>query len=407
MAQGHGIVVLGMHRSGTSALSGLLHLHGVHLGEVYGAWVDNPKGYWENIEINTLNEDIMKHLNCRWDWPWSFPEGWISKIPVEFEERRNIIIAKFEETPLWGIKEPRMCRLFSWWQVALENQEAKAHIILCVRHPVEVAASLTKRDSIDQEHGLVLWLRYVLDSERYSRGLSRMVVFYEDIVKNPRKVIHEIQEKFNVSFTGDISLDAVEEFITPSLRHHTDSTHVESQIGVLCCDLFDHLKSPDWERDFSFFDEAIQRLNNIFIDNEENRLAWFASKLWDASKRADENRARSISLNSDLQWTQNELSSLRQKLSSTCQELSSTCQEFSSVQQELSFVRQEFLQAQGELASTRQNLLSEQQELVSIRQELGDIQKNLQELYCSRSWRLTRPLRWCSAFACRFLSKIR
>ena len=72
------ICTLGMHRSGTSLVSRLLNLLGVHLGPaqaIANQGQDNLKGYWEHLPLSQLNDEILAQFGGRWDAPPAFPRG--------------------------------------------------------------------------------------------------------------------------------------------------------------------------------------------------------------------------------------------------------------------------------------------------------------------------------------------
>lgn len=140
-----------MHRSGTSALSGSLEQAGVYLGEVNEHSVDNVKGNKESQAIMTLNEDLLNRSGGSWHAPpdkiqWSA----LHKLT------RDLIVNQFNSHVLWGFKDPRTVLILDGWMRALTN----AQLVGIFRHPFLVAESLFKRNAIQYEKGLELWIRY-------------------------------------------------------------------------------------------------------------------------------------------------------------------------------------------------------------------------------------------------------
>lgn len=146
------VVVLGMHRSGTSLLIGLLELHGFQLGEVSNQTsILKPTGTKENLEVRSLNNQIFKEGNSDWQNP---------EIPTNLSESltQDIInqskqISKIKN---WALKDPRMLFTYSIWQQYLEGHK----LIGTVRKPLDVALSLNKKNNIDVLAGLEIWYRY-------------------------------------------------------------------------------------------------------------------------------------------------------------------------------------------------------------------------------------------------------
>ncbi len=150
------ILILGMHRSGTSATAGTLYHLGVSLGpRLLPADGCNERGYFENHNILQLNHDLMSALGFSWDDPRELPHGWESSaVVIPFRSKlREIIETDFSEQPLWGVKDPRICRLLPFWLPVLRESGSRVVALLALRHPLEVAKSLTARSpEMEAEH---------------------------------------------------------------------------------------------------------------------------------------------------------------------------------------------------------------------------------------------------------------
>lgn len=146
------VIVLGMHRSGTSCLTGSLQLAGLDLGE-FSAWnPHNLKGNRENVEVMTLNEAILVASGGRWDLP---PKK-VRWLPEHSQEARRIL-AKYSGSPIWGFKDPRtLLTLEGWLDLGIEPD-----YIGIFRHPLAVAASLIRRsEAMPLRDALGLWYAY-------------------------------------------------------------------------------------------------------------------------------------------------------------------------------------------------------------------------------------------------------
>ncbi|MDR0477943.1 MAG: hypothetical protein LBH14_08445, partial [Desulfobulbaceae bacterium] len=269
-----GIVVLGMHRSGTSACTGLLRLYGAYLGEVIDSHPQNPKGYWENKNAMSLNEEILRLLQCRWDWPWVFPEGWLNQIPDELCRRRDDVVTELCAQPLWAIKDPRMCLLWPWWQAGFIQTNSHIKVLLCLRHPMQVAKSLAKRDQIDTGHALLMWAQHVLLAEQHSRGMRRTVVFYDDILSSQTSAIIDIQNKLDITFPVAPRQDLLDDFISAELRHHYDNEYPDSAIGRLCQKIFTVCHEEDALNQPEKWDAFGTRFALLLQEDRGDRLLW-------------------------------------------------------------------------------------------------------------------------------------
>ena len=146
------LLILGMHRSGTSCLTGQLEEAGVWLGEVRHSSAHNAKGNRENPEIMALNEAVLVDNGSRWDQP---PEGPVIWATARLAERDRILAA-YPSDRVWGFKDPRTLFTLDSWRDILPE----ARFVGTIRHPLAVARSLYARSKMPIEKGLALWTRY-------------------------------------------------------------------------------------------------------------------------------------------------------------------------------------------------------------------------------------------------------
>jgi hypothetical protein len=239
-----GIIVLGMHRSGTSMLAGLLHLHGAYVGRSIGYRFDNPKGFWEHRDVMEMNIHILNCFGLSWDLPFFMPPGWQTRIS-DLEKARDQIIEEFLKHELWVLKEPRLCHLFPWWRDAFLAQGAEIFLIVALRHPVAVAKSLEKRD-MPREQALLAWCRHIIAAEEGSRGLPRIIIDYNALLKTPQEGITRIAKFFGLPL-HEPEQDALNSFVEPSLRHHDPDKEKHPQSAGLekfCLDFYASLNRP-------------------------------------------------------------------------------------------------------------------------------------------------------------------
>jgi GT2 family glycosyltransferase len=221
------LVVLGMHRSGTSALTGMLHHLGVALGEhLMPASADNPRGYWEHSDVVSAHERLLAAVGWAWDDIRSLPIGFEHDEPAQVAARELLAIVSrdFAGVPLWGLKDPRLCRLMPLWATLFATARVEARYLLALRHPLDVAASLGARDGIGMGRALLLWLGHLLDAERATRGKPRVIIHYEDLIgeRGWRDIADEIAGTFGLTWSQS-NAAAVEAFLAPELRRRRAS----------------------------------------------------------------------------------------------------------------------------------------------------------------------------------------
>ena len=184
----HALLVLGMHRSGTSALTGALAKAGANPGKTLMApTADNPEGYWEDATLVGFNDQLLRQLGARWDSIAPLPESW-PKLPLTLaarEQAADLIAAEWGDAKLAVIKDPRLCRLLPLWRAVLVDAGFIVSCVLMTRRPTAVARSLARRDQFAPEKSLALWLAHLTQAERDSRGLARAFVTYEALLADP------------------------------------------------------------------------------------------------------------------------------------------------------------------------------------------------------------------------------
>jgi hypothetical protein len=158
------LCVLGMHRSGTSCLTGSLQQGGLFLGK-HHTWNEyNRKGNRENQDVVNLHEAIFKANGLDWQHPLrpaSWKTLWRHPAPVwqpQHIDRALDIIGEYADQPLWGFKDPRTLMLLNVWHRLVPEME----FVGIYRHPMAVAQSLASRPAmpVSIEDGLRMWYEY-------------------------------------------------------------------------------------------------------------------------------------------------------------------------------------------------------------------------------------------------------
>jgi GT2 family glycosyltransferase/glycosyltransferase involved in cell wall biosynthesis/Tfp pilus assembly protein PilF len=219
------VIVLGMHRSGTSLCSHVLSALGVDMADAIAVQESNEKGHWERRQIVDLNDRILEHFNRGFYTPhhdFGLPVAWWAD-PEVGEFRREIVAllaARMGEAP-FGFKDPRTSRLIPMWLQIFGELRLEPKFIICLRNPAQVARSLHARDGFDPEIGEFRWFSYVVDCFRYTRNRDICVLEYETWFDAPATNIAKLRE-----FLGPFSLDrefdidaVVADIVDDQLRH--------------------------------------------------------------------------------------------------------------------------------------------------------------------------------------------
>jgi hypothetical protein len=227
-----------MHRSGTSALARVINLLGADLGKnLLPANEGNQKGYWEHEEVLGIHERLLKELGYVWDDIRPLPpDWWLGEAAIKaHSELLNTLTKDFGSTPLWAVKEPRMCRLLKLWLPIFAELKVRPHFIIIFRNPLEVAASLAKRDGVLGAKSFLLWLIHVLESERDTREYMRAFVSMEQLMGDWQATMKNLSQILKIQWPNDYDeIDQeVKQFLDPGLKHHNiPSSLLETDANV-------------------------------------------------------------------------------------------------------------------------------------------------------------------------------
>lgn len=224
------ILVLGMHRSGTSALTRVLSLAGAGLPATLFEAVagDNDLGYWESRRLIERHETLFNRLGTTMLAGEPIDPAWFESRDARLEEAALAAIVS-EEWPrglahgarCWVIKEPRICRLMPLWRRVLARTGRRVVAVHALREPAEVAASLARRDGLARGHAERAWLEHVLSAERSTRDLHRIHTTFDQLLDDWRAVVARVAALLpRGSLDTDRAAAGAEAFLTPGLRHH-------------------------------------------------------------------------------------------------------------------------------------------------------------------------------------------
>jgi hypothetical protein len=184
------ILVAGMHRSGTSATTRVINLLGADIASdlVAGIPGDNDRGFWESHATYRLHDRLFAGLGSAWHDPYSLPDGW-QETDAARDARREIrahLEMEFAGSRMFVIKDPRMTRALPLWLEALDERAVTPIIVIPFRNPLEVAASLERRDGLPLAQALVVYIQGNLEVEHASRGRRRLFQLYDDLISDWR-----------------------------------------------------------------------------------------------------------------------------------------------------------------------------------------------------------------------------
>ena len=240
------VLVLGMHRSGTSAISGALAAMGFHPGDQLIAPVTgvNDQGFFEDERVVAANDAVLHALGRDWRLPIPLADDW-PQTPAVASLRPQIRaqLTAQQQHALWLLKDPRLCMLLPLWVEELTALGIEPRVVMIYRSPGPVANSLAARDNLPLVSAHQLWLTNNLAAEAHSRALPRYLVHYEQLVNDPAGELNALASW--LGYTGSVT--AAVESINATARHHQPMKDLNAQLPLVqrLADLFEqHFAFP-------------------------------------------------------------------------------------------------------------------------------------------------------------------
>ena len=410
----HALLVVGMHRSGTSALTRVLNLRGAYLGtDLLESAFDNEAGFWENRHVVDFHERLLAALDSSWDDPRPLRQGWLDEAFANGweDELATLLGNQFGDAALWVVKDPRLCRLLPLWLKVLEHLDVEPKLVFATRHPSEVVGSLIRRNGLSAGAASLLWLRHLSEPLPHSDGMARCMVGYDELLQDWRSVAVRMACELDVEWPVAVAdcASAIDAHLRRDLRHQY-AVHAQSLVplpwrGALLevyeatlalergdidwRDLEDRLQATVIA--FEFVEPVMRDLIPVSL------RALSTARLVEAEQAQEAYRAEAARLfkeNSDMLESVAELTAKVQEARAEVQEAKAEAREAQVKAQEAQANAQE-AQAKVQEAQTK---MHEQQGQIVKRDArihlLEQAQTELETIKSSRSWRWTRPLRF-------------
>ena len=219
------LLVLGMHRSGTSAVTRVVNMLGAEIGDnLIPPGDDNPSGFWEHAEVVRINEELLRALGRTWYDMRDMPEGWLDSAAskIAFEQAMQLIRRDFGASQLCAVKDPRMCLTARLWVNAFRAAEYEVGCLFVVRDPREVVESLHRRNDWPRASLYLMWVQYLLEAVARTQDCPRSMVTYNQVLADWRAEMKRVAADLHFTWPVDDEqvAGAIDAFVDPHQRHH-------------------------------------------------------------------------------------------------------------------------------------------------------------------------------------------
>jgi GT2 family glycosyltransferase len=341
------VVVLGMHRSGTSVITRGLQVMGVELGNHFLPTVKevNAKGFWEDADINVLNIEMLGALNSNWFnlAPIQLGDLEVLRKDGYFLRAVELLRQKVSSARTFGFKDPRVVKLLPFWKAVFKHCQFDVSYVLAVRHPLSVVKSLSKRDGLEAEQCYLMWLGHVIASLNDSVGEKRVLVDYDRLMQAPDRELIRIAKCANLEISHVELQNYKTDFLDQGLQHTVfdlsdlslDVTcppivrEVYATLLDLACDktsLDDidlHNKVVRWSAEFEYLQPSllladklyIQKLGSIqAVANRDEQIAFLNLKATELNDEMVKRGEWGLGLERDLKEAQSQIATLSDEI---------------------------------------------------------------------------------------------
>ncbi|MFP6559962.1 sulfotransferase family protein [Paraburkholderia sp. B3] len=222
------IVVLGMHRGGTSAINRAMVTMGADLGDHLGTPKagENDKGFFEDLDIVEINEQILAATHSKWHTlaPVDFSRIDPAKLAALRMRAASVLREKCRNRT-FALKDPRLSRLLAFWQPVFDQAQLRVAYVIAVRNPVSVGLSLQKRNGFAPERSYALWLGHMVPALQATHNKLRTVVDYDGLLDSPLDELTRMAGQLGFALNDERVRTFESEFLDRNLQHWRCATH--------------------------------------------------------------------------------------------------------------------------------------------------------------------------------------
>jgi len=277
------VLVLGMHRSGTSMIARLVNLCGAYIAEqseIMDPSPDNPAGYWEPKQLVEINRALLQQMGGSWcSPPLRNSSDFLESVDAAVvSDMRKFLSCDASGDRPRVLKDPRMSLLLPLWRELLPRPVA----LIVWRNPVDVAKSLRARDRFPASVSYALWEQYTRSAIEVSDGMPRMLVSFDRFIREPSSSVKMLVD-FLSEHAGIVSAEAEHDQLLSVTS--LDVVHHRSQLSAF----FEDPNSSGSQRELLRRLEASgTRVENLRLDFDVEPAAISREELYGVARQLDE-----------------------------------------------------------------------------------------------------------------------
>lgn len=419
------ILICGMHRSGTSLFAQALSICGLYLGEeedlLQSTPQENPAGFWEYEDIIQFADKLLDKLGGSWDDTSPFNNSsWLEEIDLSKEQKKanKILNPLVNSGKRWGWKDPRATVMLPFWRSIFPEMQ----VMICLRNPIEVAFSLSKRERthVDYEQGLELWLKYYDILNRDINDTKFIVTHYKAMVFEPQKELQRVCGFFGFEPTEEMLQKAIESIDSDFYRgvvpedmltddHNLPEGLIETyqKLTNQAGDNFKSVKDSLSKRKDTYkaalnktlstatdyFDQYNQTLETVKsnlneqkakldkttnqIQNQKEAIDQYISQLADNKEKLKEHNERTNELKTAIQEKNQQITDSKNKLNEHNKRMNEFKTAIQEKNQQLTENRQTIKEQIGQLVESRKKLKDRNDKLSESKKQLKEQNKQL------------------------------
>ena len=395
------IIVAGMHRSGTSAITRVVNLLGADIARdmLPARPGDNDRGYWESTAVVDIHDQLLRALGLSFDDPSPLPERWLeSSFARDAQRRLTEEIAKdFGGSGIFVVKDPRIARLLPLWLDLLDKLAIKSAVIIPVRNPLEVATSLKRRDEYsvpNQTQAMLLYVRSYLETELASRGRKRLFVPYEQLLSNWALFATKLRNLVGSKVLWHTNSNEAEisNFLTVDLhrnRANRDQLAETPEISATVVEMYDlmtkvadngdeKLLRPAFDRLGKTASEATKLFHGLILaerDKAQAQVTRLRQDNWASEGRATDEKARlQLELESARARAADLETALANELAGTRSQVTELETELETQSSQMAVMRDQSIAMREEMARLNSELEKRSGELETARLQVQDLE---------------------------------